>query len=369
MTGFRYSMRSGARIYVRLQGLLAAVMIVAGTMHVAAEAQAVVLVPLRLSNNKPVPANGVLTFSYHPDMTVRVVASDGTEIPGRFVREGIWRPDEPFGVGTYTADVSFEALPSLAEDRTFEVVEARALPRDFVHVRVTPRVDAAEVLEVACCEAGAAFVSGEPCSADCAPRCIPLAYAAEQKVEVAYGIDHDHLLSWQVEVSAPRETEDGEFRSGVWPVAGEPDELCGVAEVFSWLDETTSRVRYCVPNPKPELDPIRETVSSFGHITECTIPPTEYEEQWCFSQAYTCEQDVLTLPEVEKEDVAAACEHYRDVCDQRFPAEPPATHASTSSTAEPPPDPAEGTAAKSNSGCSTSGALICGCSGNTAGCS
>lgn len=188
--------------------------------------------------------------------------------------------------------------------------------------------------------------------------CIPLAYAAEQKVEVAYGVDHAHLLSWQVEVSAPRETEDGEFRSGVWPVAGEPDELCGVAEVFSWLDETTSRVRYCVPNPKPELDPIRETVSSFGHITECTIPPTEYEEQWCFSQAYTCEQDVLTLPEVEKEDVAAACEHYRDVCDQRFPAEPPAAHASTSSTAEPPPDPAEGTAAKSNSGCSTSGALI-----------
>lgn len=327
-----------------------------GTMCIAREARAVVILPLELVNNQPVPANGVLTFRYDPDMTVRVVASDGTEIPGRFVRDGIWRPEEPFEVGTYIADVSFEKLPDRAEDRAFEVIEALSLPQEFVGIRLTPRVDATEVLEQVCCKEGSALVFGQPCSTDCAPLCLPLAYAVEQKIEVEYGVDRDDPLVWQVDVRSPARTYSGVFPAGIWEVTGDPAELCGVAEVFSWLDETTTVVSHCIPNPKPDLKPVRETLRSFGYITECTIPPTEYEEEWCLYQAYTCEKEILTLPEPDGSRVTEACEHYYEVCERRFSA-PPASSGAPTVEADQPKGAADSkeSTARSGGGCSATG--------------
>src|SRR5690606_11080930 len=273
-------------------------------------------------NNKPVPANGVLTFSNEPKMTVRIVAADGAEVSGKFVRNGFWRPDEPFEVGTYTADVSFEEHPEWTKDRTFEVIPALSLPPEFVQIRVTPRVEATDVLEWACCKEGADLVNNEPCSADCTPLCVPLAYAAEQKVEVTYGMDLGDPLASQVQVRFPAQTDSGQFPAGEWEIINEPSELCGVAEVFSWLDETTTTISHCTPYRKPDLRPIRETVSSFGHITECTAPPPDYMAQWCLAQAYTCEKEILTLPEVDYLSIVAACEQYYDLCEKRAPVSP-----------------------------------------------
>lgn len=326
-------------------------------MYVARSSDAEAIPELGLLNNRPVPANGVLTFSREPNMTVRIVASDGTEVSGEFVREGIWRPGEPFEIGTYTADVSLEEHPEWTNDRTFEVIAALSLPPDFVQIRVTPRVDASEVLEWACCKEGAALINNAPCSGDCTPLCVPLAYAAEQKVEVAYGMDMGDPLASQVQVRAPAQTDSGQFPAGEWEITNEPSELCGVAEVFSWLDETTTTVSHCIPNPKPDLHPIRETVSSFGHITECTVPPPEYEAQWCLAQAYTCEKEVLTVPEADYRSITAACEQYYDLCERRAPVSP---FSSADSTATEPEDAttdpnSRGLEAESGGGCSASG--------------
>lgn len=331
-----------------------------GVMYVARSSYADPVPELGLLNNKPVPANGVLTFSNEPKMTVRIVAADGAEVSGKFVRNGFWRPDEPFEVGTYTADVSFEEHPEWTSDRTFEVIAALSLPPDFVQIRVTPRVDAAEVLEWACCKEGAALVNTAPCAADCTPLCVPLAYAAAQKVEVSYGMDLGDPLASQVQVRSPAQTDSGQFPAGEWEITSEPSELCGVAEVFSWLDETTTMVSHCIPYRKPDLRPIRETVSSFGHITECTVPPPEYKAQWCLAQAYTCEKEVLTLPEVDYRSITAACEQYYELCEKRAPGSP---FSSADSTTTEPEDATTATGsggglqAESGGGCSAGGSL------------
>lgn len=306
-------------------GRVVAVVALLAMMQGASDARATAVQWIGLRNNTPVPANGVLTFSYEPEMTVRVVSADGNEVPGRFVRDGIWRPDEPFEVGTYMAQVSVEKLPERAEDRPFEVIEALSLPADFVQVRVTPGVEAAEVLEQVCCQEGAAFVYGESCSANCTPLCRGLVYAAALRVEVQYGVDRADPLGWQVEVRSPKQTETGQFPAGKWDVVADTDEICGVAEVFSWLDETTALTRHCVAHPKPDLRPIRETVDSFGDITECTVPPAGYEQPWCFHQAYTCEKGLFDEPETERESIVAACKQYYELCERRFAAPPPAS--------------------------------------------
>jgi hypothetical protein len=102
----------------------------------------------------PIPANGILRFTHEEAMTVRIVATDGAEVTGRFVAPGIWRPDEPFELGQYLADVSFPPSPERAEDTEFEVVAALEPSLAFLEIQVTPTVEAGAVLTQACCEAG-----------------------------------------------------------------------------------------------------------------------------------------------------------------------------------------------------------------------
>ena len=287
-------------------------------------ASADVVRPLGLITRTAVPANGVLRFP--SELTVRIIAPDGEEVPGRFVRDGVWRPDEPFREGLHMADVSYELKPERAEDRPFEVVPALTLPADFVHIMVSTQVDTSAVLEEACCEAGAARTAdGVPCSRECAPLCVPLSYSAKQTVQVYTDMDWENPLAWQVEVRRADDLETNQFAEGYWDLEGNPDELCGAVDVFSWLDDTTTRAVQCIDNPEPSLAPIRETPSSFGHITECTEPPADLEPNWCLAQAYTCETELLMGDEDSYEALSEACSQYYITCDRSPPESPFAT--------------------------------------------
>lgn len=284
-------------------------------------ASADLALPLGLITRTAVPANGVLRFP--SELTVRIIAPDGEEVPGRFVDEGVWRPDEPFQEGLHKADVSYELKPERAEDRSFEVVPALTLPADFVDIMVSTQVDTSAVLEEACCEGGAARTAeGVPCSSECAPLCVPLSYSVQQTVQVSTDMDWQNPLAWQVEVRRAADLEANHFGEGYWELKGNPDKLCGAVDVFSWLDDTTIRAVQCIDNPKPSLAPIRESPSSFGHITECTAPPAGLESNWCLAQAYTCETELLTGDEDSYEALSDACSHYYTTCDRSPPESP-----------------------------------------------
>jgi hypothetical protein len=305
-------------------GLLSAV---SAQFAVVTPAFARVILRLGLVNTEPVPANGVLKFTYDPRMTVRILAADGSEVLGSFVADGIWRPTEPFEIGTYTADVEYEPAPNLADDRSFEVIAAVDELPELLRVSIVSQVVVADVLEKVCCAAGAAGVSTQPCESDCKPLCVPVTYAVKQTVQVVYYGDWENPLIDQARIQVPTTLSAGQFAEGGWDVtddlgADAPAELCGVGEVFSWLDETTTTVTHCIPNPKPELTPVRDAVTSFGHITECTEPPDGYRAQWCQAHAYTCEHEVLTLTAAESELVSQACAAYYDLCDREDPTAP-----------------------------------------------
>jgi hypothetical protein len=240
--------------------------------------------PLGLLTDSLVPANGVLQFSTDDGLSIRVISSDGTEVEGSLVRPGVWRPSTPFAVGQYTADVDYEANPERAEDKDFEVVPAVEFDPGVVQVSVSTTVASTNVAEEACCEMGAARVDGVVCENECKPLCVPAAFDVQQVVDVYVDRDWDHVLAWQIELTNPTETQPGYYGMGSWPVEGEPDELCGMTVVFNWLNEETIEETKCIRNPKPELDPIRESPTSFGDITECTIPPIGFELEWCTAQ-------------------------------------------------------------------------------------
>lgn len=282
---------------------------------------------LGLENHDPVPANGVLTFSYVDGMMVRVLAADGSEVPGSFIEDGIWRPDEPFTEGSYTVDVEVEPATARAQDGSFEVVAAVDELPELLRVSVTTQVAVAGVLQEVCCGSGEAQVGGAPCVNDCKPLCVPSSYAVKQTVQVAYNIDWENPLVEQAQIDVPAALSPGQFAEGVWDVVPDadgnvPEQLCGVGEVFSWLDETTTTVSRCITNPEPNVDPIHDAVSSFGHITECTTPPEGYDAPWCQAQAYTCEDEVLQLTGAEAERLTAACAKYYTLCDRPNPAPP-----------------------------------------------
>jgi hypothetical protein len=298
-------------------------------------AGAPILLPLGLLTRGPVPANGVLRFPL--GVTVRILAADGTEVPGSFIADGVWRPNVPFGLGTHVADVSYEAMPTRAEDRMFEVISAVEFDEDFIQVRVVSRVVAADVIEQVCCAAGNA--TAEPCSESCEPLCIPLAYSSQQTVDVYGSFDAESVLAQQIVLLIPNPPQsEGYFIEGSWPVTGSPDELCGVYEVFSWLDDTRYTITRCIVNPKPELDPIRELPNTFGHISECTAPPEGYVEPWCLAQAYTCEVELLSLPQERYQMLLAACDQYYALCDRTAPVFPSSPIVDSGMAAGAPPD-------------------------------
>lgn len=276
-------------------------------------------VPLAELHNSSVPANGVLRFSVPEGATVRILFADGSEVPGSFVAPSVWRPDEPFVLGTYTADITWDEHPSWARDATFEVTEAIDPAAELVHVVVTSRVDADgdRVVDEMCCLDGQAQRS-EPCDGACqplsSPLCVATVYEAKHVVLVhaePQGVE----MEWQLETREVATMGEGEFTLGYWDVAGSPENLCGVVEVFSWLDESTTTVQNCVSNPKPELTPIAEPVAGFGVTPACTIPPPGYEELWCQERHYLCTVWLLTPEGSQNPDTLRACEHYGRTCE------------------------------------------------------
>lgn len=317
------------------------------------------VIPLAELMNTSVPANGVLRFSIQDGITVRILAADGTEVPGSFVAPGVWRPDEPFELGTYTADVTWEEAPNWARDATFEVTPAVDPSSELVDVVVTPRVDAdgSRVIEQECCLAGETRPP-EPCSGVCPPLCVGTVYEAKLVVTVS-GSPINDAIAWQVEVREVGTTVEGEFTLGYWDVTGTPDALCGIVEVFSWLDGSTTAVGTCVDNPKPELEPVEFPVEGFGTTSECTIPPPGYEILWCDERRYLCEEWLLTPEGEQHEDTVRACEHYAEVCgpdgDVKPPDTPPISSSgvdttSANSTVDPSTIPPEGSGETTSDG-------------------
>lgn len=311
-----------------LQTALVTAAALCGGLFISAPAGAIVI-PLAQLYSTSVPANGVLRFSITEGVTVRILAADGSEVPGSFIAEGVWRPHAPFTEGTYTADVTWEQSPAWARDATFEVTPAVGAASELVHVQVTSRTDADgdRVIIEECCLAGVARPP-YPCDGVCPPLCVPTKYEAKQTVSVVALLAND-TLDWQIDTrDAPTEAE-GEFTKGFWDVEGEPEQLCGVIEVFSWIDESTTTLRSCIPNPKPALVPFEEPVTGFGTTSECTIPPAGFEPLWCEERAYICTDWRYTTEGSMNDEVLRACEHYDQVCDIERPAAP----ATTDSTA------------------------------------
>lgn len=252
--------------------------------------------------NTSVPANGVLRFTSLDDLTVVVLAADGSPVPGSFVAPGVWRPDEPFTLGTHTADLSLEANPVWpVQDAVFEVTAPIENGAEVVDLALTSLAepDSERSLESVCCLAAAA---PEPV------LCVSTAYEARQVVVVTASTSE--AMEWQLEISPVTTTQEGEFTRGHWPVTGSPAELCGVVEVFSWLDESTQLVRNCIANPEPKLGRIEQPVSGFGTTYDCTIPPAGHETLWCEERRYLCEP----APGGAHTEAALACEHYPRVC-------------------------------------------------------
>lgn len=272
------------------------------------------VIPIAELLNTSVPANGVLRFSMREGVTLRVIAADGSEVSGSFIATGVWRPDEPFALGTYTADLNWVEHPSWTRDGTFEVTPALDLDAEFVRVVVEPRVDAdgERILEQECCLEGQSR-SPEPCDGACPPLCVPTIYGSKQVVSVTTQVPA-HVETQFEAREVPTMIEAGEFSTGYWDVVGSPDELCGVVQVFRWIDESTQTVRRCVANPKPALPPLQSPIEGFGNGSDCTIPPAGYEPLWCEERAYLCLEWLLTPEGAQNEETARACEHYGDVC-------------------------------------------------------
>lgn len=296
--------------------------VAAGTTAVAPCALADYVPPFSLLTRNAVPANGVLRFPVLEGTSVRIVAEDGVEVPGGFVAPGFWRPDAPFELGRYTADVSIEPNPAFSEDREFEVIAAMEPSLEFLEVQVASSVQAGDVLTSACCGGGAAEVGFQPCTSNCKPLCVPLTYEATQVFTVTYVADSENPLAEQTSLRMPASLEPGQYVQGVWTVEGAPTKLCGVAEVFSWLDDSVTLAQACIENPKPDLSPIAEAVTSFGGIAECTLPPPGYETQWCAAQAYSCLTEITTLSGDAAVARATACMDYYDLCGVSAPGAP-----------------------------------------------
>lgn len=288
-------------------------LVLAGVCGLGKPANALGIPTARLLNTQ-VPANGVLRFTVREGVTVRILAADGSEVPGQFVADGVWRPDEPFTVDTYTADLSWEEHPTWVKDATFEVTPAIDPSSLLASVTIESRVDAdpASVLEQVCCLAGVTQPA-EPCDGACPPLCVPTVWAAKQTVSV-YVQPASAVLDYQLEVRELATTGAGEFTLGYWDVDGAPEDLCGVAEVFSWLDESATTIRTCISNPKPALTPIEEPVLGFNLTPECTIPPVGYEALWCKERHNTCEEPLSTFEGDQLAYVISLCEHYGEVC-------------------------------------------------------
>lgn len=294
-------------------------------------------IPVARLVNTQVPANGVLRFSAYEGVTVRVLAPDGSEVPGQFLADGVWRPDVPFTVGTYMTDLTWETNAGVARDEAFEVVPAIDPASVLVSVMIESRVDAdfEQVLEQVCCLAGVTQPA-EPCDGACPPLCVPTLWAAKQTASV-YGQPASSVLEGQIEIRETDPTEAGVFTLGYWEVEGAPDELCGVVEVFSWLDESTKTISTCIPNPKPELKPIEEPVTGFNVTPECTIPPVGYEALWCDERQYTCEESLPTLVGEQLTYVQQSCEHYAEVCQRSVEGDGPDAVPSNAVPSDAPP--------------------------------
>jgi hypothetical protein len=277
-----------------------------------------VIAKVTMLTSSPVLANGVLQFRTEEGVTLRVLATDGSEVVGDFVEPGIWRPHEPFAVGNYVADLTYEEQPERVMDRAFEVIESQAPNFDFIAIQVTPSVRAGSIAETACCKEGEAKVGGVPCSERCEPLCVTVAYAAEQFVEVYYARDSADPQADQTVLSPLDALAPGHFNEGNWAVDGEPNELCGALEVFSWLDLSTHVLSACIANPKPELGVI-DASPVFGAVAECTIPPEGFEQPWCSAHAYACEVEVLGSDMTAQEQLLAACAHYYVACNRPLP--------------------------------------------------
>jgi hypothetical protein len=271
------------------------------------------VIPVVTLYNTSVPANGVLRFTETDGLTVQIFAADGSEVPGNFIAPGVWRPDEPFTVGTYTADITWETKPDWVRDATFEVTPAVA-SADLISMAVTSRVDpdGERVLEQVCCQAGESQPP-EGCDGACPPLCVPVLYETKHVVLVNYEVANA-ALDWQVQVAEVMTDVPGEFTLGYWEVEGSPAQLCGTAEVFSWLDDSTTIVKECIPNPQPMLAPRREPVTGFGNASDCTVPPLGYETLWCGEREYFCREWLLTPEAAGNQEAALACQRYDDVC-------------------------------------------------------
>lgn len=283
------------------------------------------VIPDYLLNGPEIPTTGVLKL--RDEQIEGVYDMSGELVPGKFVAPNVWRPDAPFSLGSYEVRRLGDVTDSWGGE--FEAVSALMgnLPNLSLALRTYYSIGAA-TKEVCCGSDLELYAEAFP---DCAtpgacvgePACVPLAY--QQTLYFAAGLDESALPAAVVGQLDVTQASDSENALGGMPVDPALSEYCAAAEVFNWMDVSTTRLEGCLQHEPEVVEDyvVPDDSLFFTSIEYCLLPPPDYRSQWCSAMFPQCDRDLIVSSFEQRDRQVLLCSNYYDLCERAVPDSPP----------------------------------------------